>query len=350
MWANTYDARSDPDDPVWWWARKAARISVRLSWPVRPCGHSLGGRRGRVGGIAGRRPPGGWTGAWIDGGPRARFFAERWDGLALIHRESVELGSAGPGARAAVPRADLAADQLAAVGHRSGPARIIAPAGSGKTRVLTERLRHLMVDRGTNATAVLAVAYNKKAQEELEERTADVPAPGAHPQRPRLRLLADARGGAAPAARRAGGAAPDREARARSGGSGPTPIRSARTSRRSGQVRLGLRDPEEVEAWRDDVPGLAAAFDPYRAALREAGAVDFDEQIYGAIEALLADGAFRRRAQAGCRHLLVDEFQDLTPAHVLLLRLLAVARARRVRRGRRRPGHLRPRRAPIPPS
>ncbi|HEY1734058.1 MAG TPA: ATP-dependent DNA helicase UvrD2, partial [Acidimicrobiales bacterium] len=47
------------------------------------------------------------------------------------------------------------------------------------------------------------------------------------------------------------------------------------------------------------------------------------EQIYGAIEALLADGAFREQAQLSCRHLLVDEFQDLTPAHVLLLRLLA---------------------------
>ncbi|HXT19777.1 MAG TPA: UvrD-helicase domain-containing protein, partial [Thermoanaerobaculia bacterium] len=39
------------------------------------------------------------------------------------------------------PHADLAADQLAAVSHLAGPARIIAPAGSGKTRVLTERLR-----------------------------------------------------------------------------------------------------------------------------------------------------------------------------------------------------------------
>ena len=70
-------------------------------------------------------------------------------------------------------------------------------------------------------------------------------------------------------------------------------------------------------------PGLADAFGPYRRALADAGAVDFDEQIYGAVEVLLADGEFRRRAQQGCRHLLVDEFQDLTPAHVLLLRLLA---------------------------
>ncbi|MGE0796595.1 MAG: 3'-5' exonuclease, partial [Acidimicrobiia bacterium] len=87
--------------------------------------------------------------------------------------------------------------------------------------------------------------------------------------------------------------------------------------------RLGLRDPEEVEAERDAVPGLAAAFGPYRAALARAGAVDFDEQVYGAVERLLRDGDERRRVQAGHRHLLVDELQDLTPAHVLLLRLLA---------------------------
>jgi DNA helicase II / ATP-dependent DNA helicase PcrA len=42
-----------------------------------------------------------------------------------------------------------------------------------------------------------------------------------------------------------------------------------------------------------------------------------------AVELLLADGEFRRAEQARHRHLLVDEFQDLTPAHVLLLRLLA---------------------------
>ncbi|MCB0962624.1 MAG: ATP-dependent helicase, partial [Acidimicrobiales bacterium] len=91
-----------------------------------------------------------------------------------------------------------------------------------------------------------------------------------------------------------------------------------------GLVRLGLRDPAEVEAERDDVDGLAELFAPYRARLADRGAVDFDEQIYGAIEVLLRDGAFRRAMQARCRHLLVDEFQDLTPAHVLLLRLLAL--------------------------
>ena len=88
-------------------------------------------------------------------------------------------------------------------------------------------------------------------------------------------------------------------------------------------IRLGLRDPDEVEAELDGADGLAAAVGPYREGLRRDGVLDFDEQIVHAIELLLADGRFRRAQQSRHRHLLVDEFQDLTPAHVLLIRLLA---------------------------
>src|SRR5207249_5757658 len=111
------------------------------------------------------RPDG--TAAWVDGGPRQAF------GFPVVHRESVDLGSVAlvpPGT--GPPAEGLAPDQLAAVGHRVGPARVIAPAGSGKTRVLTERLRHLLADRGYERDAVVAVAYNKKAQEELQSRSA----------------------------------------------------------------------------------------------------------------------------------------------------------------------------------
>ena len=51
--------------------------------------------------------------------------------------------------------------------------------------------------------------------------------------------------------------------------------------------------------------------------------MDHDEQIYGAIEVLLTNVDIRRELQAECRHLLVDEFQDLTPAQLLMLRLVA---------------------------
>ncbi|HLU31994.1 MAG TPA: ATP-dependent helicase, partial [Acidimicrobiia bacterium] len=89
------------------------------------------------------------------------------------------------------------------------------------------------------------------------------------------------------------------------------------------EVRTALRPPEEVEADRDDVPGFADLFDAYREAMHRQRAIDHDEQIYGAIEVLLADPVLRSWAQARCRHMLVDEFQDLTPAHLLMVRLLA---------------------------
>jgi superfamily I DNA/RNA helicase len=78
-----------------------------------------------------------------------------------------------------------------------------------------------------------------------------------------------------------------------------------------------------VEEAMPDAAGIAEGFTTYRSALADLGAVDFDEQIYRAIEILLTDADARMRAQSSCRHLLVDEFQDLNPAHLLLIRLLA---------------------------
>ncbi len=305
MWANAYDARNGIE-ATWWWGRKALRLGAS----------AVGDGAGDV-----LLPNG--SAAWIDGGPREALDPGALDGCVVVHREAIEWGRIAADAPPRAVTADLAPDQLAAVASARGAARIIAPAGSGKTRVLTERLRHLIVDRGYEREGVLAVAYNKRAQIEMEERTTDF--------RPRVatlnalgyRLLAEASGGRGPrllderdVRRIVDDLVPSRQRRANT-----DPI--APYLEGLSAIRLGLRDPSDVEDERDDVPGLAAAFDPYRAALRRAGAVDFDEQIYGAVEVLLADGEFRRRTQMAHRHLLVDELQDLTPAHVLLVRLLA---------------------------
>ncbi len=301
VWANTYDARQG--EPIWWWARKAERLGATPA----------------AGGVGEVELPDGRP-AWIDGGPRAAVAPI--DGAAVVHADSVELGRLTVGPAPRRPSAELAPDQLAAVAHGSGPARVIAPAGSGKTRVLTERLRHLVVDRGFEREVVLAVAYNKRAQQEMEDRTQGF--------RPRVQtlnalgysLLAEARGSAPRVLE-------EREVRDLLEQLVPARPRRANTDpvgaylEALSSVRLGLRDPLEVEDERDDVPGLAAAFGPFRERLAARGAIDFDEQIYGAVELLLQDGELRRRAQARCRHLLVDELQDLTPAHVLLVRLLA---------------------------
>ena len=90
-----------------------------------------------------------------------------------------------------------------------------------------------------------------------------------------------------------------------------------------GRVRLGLADPATVEDELPDVSDLERVARVYRAQLAEREVVDFDEQVTGAIERLLGDPAFRDGPSARCRVLLVDEFQDLTPAHLLLIRLLS---------------------------
>ena len=268
------------------------------------------------------------TRVWLDGGPIGVL--EPIDGVPVLHTVALEHRSIVPPIDGAAEQtdADLAPDQRAAVVHRGGAARIIAPAGSGKTRVLTERARHLVRAWRLPSSAVTLVAFNKRAQEEMRHRTADLPGIevrtlnsiglaillGTPPfaRRPRAvrtidepevrRLLGELV--KFPRKRNADPVAPWIEA--------------------LGQARLGLRPAEEVEAaYGGDVAGFVDVLPRYRAALGRAGAVDFDEQILGAIEVLLTDPVARRTAQRACRILLVDEFQDLTPAHLLLVRLLA---------------------------
>ncbi len=125
--------------------------------------------------------PSGWP-IWCDGGPLAPFAAEdlqagqdeAGDGrVGVVPAANLAVGSLVP-IFPSDPEAELAADQMAAVAHIGGGARIVAPAGSGKTRVLTERARHLVRGLGVDPKAVCLVAYNKRAQEEMQDRLSDV--------------------------------------------------------------------------------------------------------------------------------------------------------------------------------
>ena len=263
--------------------------------------------------------------AWCDGGPLD------WLDLDAPLIPAVHLASASLGTlRSADPTAELAPDQLAAVSHRGGGARIIAPAGSGKTRVLTERARHLVRDRGVDPTTICMVAFNVRARAEMEERTTDLP--GLEIRTLNSLALAILSGRAPfvqPSGRRAPNVVDERDVR--------RILDDLVTTRRQAMsdpfatwiealtaTRLGLRSPAAVEQeFAPDVTGFADVLPQYRDRLANAGAVDFDEQILGAIEVLCTDPAARAAARRVCGVLLVDEFQDLTPAHVLLLRLLA---------------------------
>jgi DNA helicase-2/ATP-dependent DNA helicase PcrA len=255
------------------------------------------------------------TPAFCDGGPL------EWQGAVdkavVVPRLALLAGSLIPfGANET--DAPLAPDQLAAVLHPGGGARIIAPAGSGKTRVLTERARHLLRRWRLPGRAVTLVAYNKRAAEEMKERTSDLPELQVRTLNALgLSLLTNVT------------TIEEREVRSILDSLVDLPRRAnadpaAAWIEALSAVRLGLQAPAEVEAeYRGDVDGLPEVFDRYRRLLGDRRVVDFDEQVYRAIEILLTDPAARRSARASCRMLLVDEFQDLTPAHLLLIRLLA---------------------------
>ncbi|KKS98216.1 MAG: ATP-dependent DNA helicase PcrA, DNA helicase II / ATP-dependent DNA helicase PcrA [Candidatus Gottesmanbacteria bacterium GW2011_GWA2_43_14] len=60
--------------------------------------------------------------------------------------------------------------QLEAVRHGSGPLLIIAGAGTGKTTVVTERIRYLIENKHASPTEILALTFTEKAAREMEER------------------------------------------------------------------------------------------------------------------------------------------------------------------------------------
>jgi DNA helicase-2/ATP-dependent DNA helicase PcrA len=307
VWSNSVDRRS-PERPQW----------VVLDRAIAAGATPVDDGPGDV-----RLPDGKFV--WLDGGPVRHH--DPIDGVAVLHSVAVEHRSwAVPTSNEST--AELAHDQLAAVTHRGAGARIIAPAGSGKTRVLTERARHLVTSWNLPTAAISLVAFNKRAQLEIEERTRDLPGlhvrtlnsialaivngtPPFHPQPRTWRTINE------PDVRRIIG---DLVAFPRRRNSDPIgPWIEALSA-----IRLGLADPGEVEARYDgDVDGLAATWPAFRSALERRGAVDFDDQIHRALLVLLTDPLARRAAQRACRVMLVDEFQDLTPAHLLLIRLLS---------------------------
>ena len=230
--------------------------------------------------------------------------------------------------------------QRDAVRRTDAPMLVLAGAGSGKTRVITAKIAHL-VAQGADPSRIVAITFTNKAAREMRER--------AHG------LLASARRKDASESVRivtfhALGLAILR-AEAKALGLAPgfsvldpqdlEPIvaelvASADRSRtRAAQWAISrwknaLATPAEALRGATDAAEASAAkaYANYAGALAAYQAVDFDDLIRLPVELLERDAGARKRWQDRADHVLVDEYQDTNPAQYRLFRALVGERAR----------------------
>jgi ATP-dependent DNA helicase Rep len=227
--------------------------------------------------------------------------------------------------------------QRDAVRHIDGPLLVLAGAGSGKTRVITAKIAHL-IENGVDPSRIVAITFTYKAAREM---------------RARAQALLKSRGKAEAASKvlvatfhALGLSILRREAKAaglRPGFSifDPADLESVvaelvatsdRGRARSAQWKISawknaLIPPAAAlrEAREDDEVIAARAYASYGEALAAYQAVDFDDLIVRPLELLERDQLARARWQGKCAHVLVDEYQDTNPAQYRLLRALVGA-------------------------
>ncbi len=226
------------------------------------------------------------------------------------------------------------ATQKQAVLADQGVVQIIAPAGSGKTAVLVERIRELL-RRGAPPERIVAVTFNKAAREELEARLALADA-----QRVQARTFHSL--GFSVLAREK---ALPRNPKPWSPSQGEWRRLAAIAKNQVGQDAVWFDPPDAQSALSNIKLGLlmraaqysetiteqsdprertlAALYTAYEALQHERERIDFDDQILGAVLALRDKPEVREHWQREFQYVLVDEYQDIEPAQELLVRTIA---------------------------
>ena len=234
---------------------------------------------------------------------------------------------------------DLNERQREAVLATGGPVLVLAGAGTGKTRVITYRVAHL-IENSAPPGAILAVTFTNKAADVMKERIQDLlrsvgqdatdvwvstfhsfcarllRREATHLGLPRNFAVYDDDDQTS-AVKRAlsqlGLSAED------------YPPRSLR-AQISHAKNHGI-SPDEMESQADqnrdpDRKDVAAIFRAYEETLRNAAALDFDDLLLRAVDLLRVHDNVRRAWSDRFRYLMVDEFQDTNQAQEALVRFL----------------------------
>ena len=226
---------------------------------------------------------------------------------------------------------DLNPPQREAVTHGEGPLLVLAGAGSGKTRVLTYRIAHLVAQKVVEPTDITAVTFTNKAAREMRDRVEALvgrPLGGGFVgtfHRWALDLLRRHPGAAGLPPRF--GIADSDDQRVLVGrvlkelGLDPKehPPR-ALLSRISGLVNhgTGLEEFESRAVGHNDET-LVEIWRRYERQKKTAAVIDFDDMLVRALAAVRADEKVRGQMRRRARFLLVDEFQDTNSLQMDLL-------------------------------
>ncbi|MBK7670245.1 MAG: ATP-dependent helicase [bacterium] len=256
--------------------------------------------------------------------PRAA--ASRWRQLAR------RLSRRGDTAPRLVPRLDP--EQNAAVAAGDGVVQVIAPAGSGKTTVLVERVRELR-RRGTAAERILCSTFNRDACVEIAARLEKAGIPGIGVRsfhglglsilKEEGRLRGDLGSVDDATWRELAEAAATAEP-----GAGRLEAGAAQNAVSLYKLKL-MMTPAEALARAAAMTGpraprarmSARLYALYEQHLQRAARLDFDDLIFASIRLLQEEVRTREKWQARYERVLVDEYQDIEPAQALLIGLLA---------------------------
>jgi ATP-dependent DNA helicase UvrD/PcrA len=231
--------------------------------------------------------------------------------------------------------ADLNPAQREAVLHVDGPLLVIAGAGSGKTRVLTHRVAHLLATQGVKPNEILAITFTNKAAGEMKERVERTLGPVAraiwimtfHAACGRILRREAERLGYRSSFTIYDQADQVRLVKACLEELGKDPKRFTPRGIHSqiSNAKNQLITPDEYTArvssfWDQTV---AEVYDLYQRRLFRSNAVDFDDILMLTVQVLERFPEARERWQTAFRHVLVDEYQDTNHAQYRFLQLLA---------------------------
>ncbi len=236
-----------------------------------------------------------------------------------------------------MPTAELNPDQLDAVVHADGPLLIVAGAGSGKTRVLTHRIAHLIEEQGVSPFRILAITFTNKAADEMRQRVEALVGPVAKKMwvstfhSACVRILRRDIGALgypssftiydeADAVRLTGYVLRDLNIDPKR-----FPARSVHAAISAAKNELVMPDEYAAKASSIYERRIADIYREYQTRLHRAGALDFDDLLTLTVRLFNEHPDVLAHYQERFEHVLVDEYQDTNRAQNEIVLKLAAA-------------------------